>query len=284
MERIHPPPPAYPITRNDNNDTHNNPTLQQARQTWKEYIHHHPQTPQGPPPLPITSKQARNNPTLLRQAQKHWGAYLKRQERPPVPTFKQETTRDLKPQNKQANQSKHEEKQVHQQDTTKSKGRNTNKKRQMFSTSSSYSPNPIPPPCYQNPTTQRIQTKLSQPKFPNGTKTKGGQGAHTLQPKNSNTSHTSNHPHQVPISLTETNHRHLLVDFADWLQNGLHTRAPLPHNLHYETTTTYPDLRPPPRHGNSSTSDLNNRFIHTHTTTDQLANTTNFSTKPPPKD
>ncbi len=151
----------------------------------------------------------------------------------------------------------------------------------MFLTSSSYSPNPIPPPSYQNPTKQCIQTKLSQPKFTNGTKTKGGQGAHALQHKQSNSPPiTTNHPHQMPIFLTETNHRHLLVDFADWLQNGLHTRAPLPHNLHYETTTTNQNSRKPPQHGQSSKRNSHKKS-HTNQTTTTSSTSYSGQTFPP---
>jgi hypothetical protein len=225
----------------------------------------HPQ-PHGSPPLLITSKQARNNPTL-RQDRKQWVAYLKRQERPPVSSVKQEIYLNLKPQNKHAKQSTQAENQDHQKETLKNKRRNTNRKRQKFPTSSFYSPTPNPTPSYHKPSKQLTQTKLSQTKFTNDSKMKGGKGALTLQHKRNN-SHpiTTHHPHQMSIFLTETNHRHLLVDFADWLQNELYTRTPLPHHLNYKTTTTYPVLRPPTRHGNTSTRNLNNRF-HTHKTT-----------------
>jgi hypothetical protein len=98
-----------------------------------------------------------------------------------------------------------------------------------------------------NPTKQRHQTKTPQPKFQNGTNTKGGQGDPTkrqLQDRNVNFPPIPpHHPHHLPTSLTETNHRHLLIDFADWLQNGKHTRAPLPQNFNNVTPTTFQDFR-----------------------------------------
>jgi hypothetical protein len=187
----------------------------------------------------------------------------------------------MKPQNKQANQSKQEENQDQQQTIPKNKGRNTNRKRQKFPTSPFHSPTPVPTPSYHNTTKHRTPDKLSQTKLTQKPKMKGGKGAHVLQHKTTN-SHpiTINHPHQVPISLNETNHRHLLIDFADWLQNGQHTRAPLPHNLNYETTTTYPELSPPPRHGNYSTRNPNKRF-HTHTTTNTSSQRQTLQPNPP---
>ncbi len=66
---------------------------------------------------------------------------------------------------------------------TQNKGRNINRKRQKFPTSSFYSPTPVPTPFYHNTTKHRTPTKLSQTKLTQRPKMKGGKGAHALQHK-----------------------------------------------------------------------------------------------------
>ena len=102
----------------------------------------------------------------------------------------------------------------------------------MFFNSSNQPPTPVPTRNPPSLATHHLQSKTSQQNHQNESKTKGGGGKQRqshLQHKNTNIppiTKLSSCPICCPISQIEANHRHLLIEFADWIKRP--KQAPLP--------------------------------------------------------
>ena len=122
-----------------------------------------------PPPTTIIHRQANNNPAMTK-AQLMWIAYLQTQPQQQNP----QPSRDMKSPEQHNKRPKRGKKPFHRKDSPKQNQQHTNGRRQVFTKSTNYSPTQVQPRPPSKQATLPSQSLTSQPKFQNGSTTKGG--------------------------------------------------------------------------------------------------------------
>jgi hypothetical protein len=153
----------------------------------------------------------------------------------------------------------------HKKDTLKNQNSHTNQKREMASISTHNTPNPVHTRSLSNGTTEPPALPKHAPPSRTFQIRQKQNGDEALKEKTPLQARNPNYPpmkHSDSCpprhSLMESNHRHLMAEFADWFKFA-RQKAPLPQTFqhtytYYDTPITSQDLRMPPPNEITSTS------------------------------